>query len=210
MAQPTKVIRRTEVDVDKIRADELRALEDQLIMHKDTLHKLFRLLDQLDEHEVFNALNAGLAKSDPILTRALGALNDTELDKAIRNILLLSQGLGKLKLDDLEPLILKVNKGLQLSSDNSQAGLKTLLSREFITGTAVLLNFVKGFGSDVEQLKQEQGIVTPIQTDTGRLDQVSKVQLPGQRKKSSKSNTNKLIGITAAAVLSAGALILKK
>lgn len=65
MAQATKVIRRTEVDVEAVRAKELRELEDQLIMHKDTLHKLFRLLEQLDDHEVINALNAGLAKSDP-------------------------------------------------------------------------------------------------------------------------------------------------
>ena len=78
MAQPTRVIKPTEVDIEALRQKELRELEDQLIQHKDTLLKLFRLLEQLDEHEALNAANAALSQSDPILTRVLKAVNETE------------------------------------------------------------------------------------------------------------------------------------
>ncbi|TDM14745.1 DUF1641 domain-containing protein [Macrococcus bovicus] len=223
MAQATKVIRRTEVDVEAVRAKELRELEDQLIMHKDTLHKLFRLLEQLDDHEVINALNAGLAKSDPILTRILKAVNDTETDKAIRNGLLLVQGLGKFNFSEIEPMILKFNKGLKLSTEYNQSKplgwmglLNVLTNKDFVEGSIVLTKFVKGFGTSFEQLKQEQGIVDPVQTDVGNIDRVSAVELPGKAagtRESNRPSANpkvKMLGMAAGAALSVGALLLKK
>ncbi|KAA1042538.1 DUF1641 domain-containing protein [Macrococcus equipercicus] len=216
MAHSTKIIRRTEVDVDQLREQELRELEQQLMMHKDTLLKLFRLMDQLDDHEVFNALNAALAKSDPILTRVLKALNETELDKAIRNGLLLAQGLGKFKFGELEPMILKINKGFELSTNHNKtlgvfSLLKVLVSRDFIEGALFLTKFVEGFGYDADDLKVEQGIVDPVQTDTGDLKNVSKVKLPSQRKEKSSGNSNMVFGLAAGAVaLSACVLLLRK
>ncbi|ULG72595.1 DUF1641 domain-containing protein [Macrococcus brunensis] len=223
MAQATTVIRRTEVDVEAVRAKELRELEDQLIMHKDTLHKLFRLLDQLDDHEVINALNAGLAKSDPILTRVLKAVNETETDKAIRNGLLLVQGLGKFNFDEIEPMILKFNKGLKLSTEYNQSKplgwlglLNVLTNKDFVEGSIVLTKFVKGFGTSFEQLKKEQGIIDPVQTDVGDLDKASSIELPSKAARTREGNRTaanpkvKMLGMAAGAALSVGALLLKK
>ncbi len=208
MAQPTKIIRRSEVDVNELREQELHELEEQLLMHKDTLLNLFRLLEQLDDHEVFNALNAALAKSDPILTRVLKALNETELDKAIRNLLLISQGLGKFKLDELEPMTLKINKGFERSTKQHQTMsifslMKVLVSPTFIKGALFLTTFVQGFGYDAEQLKQEQGIVDPVQTDTGDLKQ--------HKVEHTRRNSNVWMDVTlGAAVLSTSILLYKK
>ncbi|TDM12545.1 DUF1641 domain-containing protein [Macrococcus lamae] len=217
MAQPTKVIRRTEVNVDELRSEELRELEDQLMMHKDTLLKLFRLMEQLDNHEVFNALNAGLAKSDPILTRVLNALNETEIDKAIRNGLLLSQGLGKFKFDALEPMILKINKGFELSAEHNERQslglislLKVLVSRDFIEGAVFLTKFVQGFGISTERLKQEQGIVDPVQTIAGDWEDVNKVEPPGKSAQQHYSSSPTFLGLAAgAAVIAAGIIVIK-
>lgn len=208
MAQPTKIIRRSEVDVNELREQELHELEEQLLMHKDTLLNLFRLLEQLDDHEVFNALNAALAKSDPILTRVLKALNETELDKAIRNLLLISQGLGKFKLDELEPMTLKINKGFERSTKQHQTMgifslMKVLVSPTFIKGALFLTTFIQGFGYDAEQLKQEQGIVDPVQTDTGDLKQ--------HKVEHTRRNSNVWMDVTlGAAVLSTSILLYKK
>ncbi len=208
MAQPTKIIRRSEVDVNELREQELHELEEQLLMHKDTLLNLFRLLEQLDDHEVFNALNAALAKSDPILTRVLKALNETELDKAIRNLLLISQGLGKFKLDELEPMTLKINKGFERSTKQHQTMgifslMKVLVSPTFIKGALFLTTFVQGFGYDAEQLKQEQGVLDPVQTDTGDLKQ--------HKVEHTRRNSNVWMDVTlGAAVLSTSILLYKK
>ncbi|GGA99261.1 DUF1641 domain-containing protein [Macrococcus hajekii] len=224
MAQPTTVIRKTKVDIAEVRAKELRELEDQLIMHKDTLHKLFRLLDQLDDHEVLNALNAGLSKSDPILTRVLKAVNETETDKALRNGLLLVQGLGKFNFSEIEPMILKFNKGLKLSTEYNQSKplgwlglLNVLTNKDFVEGSIVLTKFVKGFGTSFEQLKKEQGIVNPVQTDVGDLDSVKAVELPSKATDSYESkpkrNTSpkvKMLGLATGAALAAGSVLLKK
>lgn len=233
MAQPTTVIRKTAVDVAAVREKELRELEDQLIMHKDTLHKLFRLLDQLDDHEVINGLNAALAKSDPILTRVLKAVNETETDKAIRNGLLLVQGLGKFNFSEIEPMILKFNKGLKLSTEYNQNKplgwlglLNVLTNKDFVEGSIVLTKFVRGFGTSFEQLKQEQGIVDPVHTDSGELQNAKAVELPSKaaetredrnasaktsREKRQSSNPKvKMLGLAAGTALTIGSILLKK
>ncbi|CAD2072046.1 DUF1641 domain-containing protein [Phocicoccus pinnipedialis] len=208
MAKATTKIRRMEVDPEEVRRKELRELEDQLIAHKDTLNNLFRLLDQLEEHEVLNAANAGLAHSDQILTRVLKALGETETDKSIRNALLLVQGLAKFNFEDIEPIILKVNKGLLAKEERTGvAGLfKTLISPEFIEGMNYLLNFVKGFGTPVDQLKEEQGIKDAVHTDAGEIRKMQNYPTSP----SSSSNGIKYLGLAGAAVITVGALFLRK
>lgn len=224
MAQATKVIRKMPVDVEAVRKEELREIEDKLIEHKDTLDNLFRLLDQLDEHELFNALNAGLAKSDPILTRVLKAVNETETDKAIRNALLLVEGLGKFKLDEVEPMILKFNKGLKLATEydhNEPQGwiglFSVLTNKDFIEGSRILTKFVKGFGTALPQLKEEQGIIDSVETDAGEPDNKTAIghyptKKEHNKEKSFRPNSNlKYLGLAAgAAAISVSALLLKK
>lgn len=222
MAQPTRVIKPTEVDTEAIRQKELRELEDQLIQHKDTLNKLFRLLEQLDEHEALNAANAALSQSDPILTRVLKAVNETETDQAIRNALLLVQGLGKFNFSDIEPMILKFNKGLKLSTEYNQSTplgwsglLKVLTNKDFVEGSIVLTKFVKGFGTSFQQLKQEQGIVDPVHTDVGDIKHAHHTELPRKsiRDEARQGTSNsKYVGIAAlgGAALSVASLLLKK
>lgn len=220
MAQPTRVIKPMEVDVEAVREKELRELEDQLIKHKDTLNKLFRLLEQLDEHEALNLANAALAQSDPILTRVLKAVNETETDQAIRNALLLVQGLGKFNFSDIEPMILKFNKGLKLSTEYNQSKplgwiglIKVLTNKDFVEGSIVLTKFVKGFGTSFAQLKKEQGIVDPVHTDAGKQGNVHHVELPSKALNDNVYESNaKYIGIAAGigAAISIGSLLLKK
>lgn len=229
MAQPTRVVKPMEVDVEAIRAKELRELEDQLIQHKDTLNKLFRLLEQLDDHEALNAANAALSQSDPILTRVLKAVNETETDQAIRNALLLVQGLGKFNFSDIEPMILKFNKGLKLSTEYNQSKplgwtglLRVLTHQDFIEGSIVLTKFVKGFGTSFDDLKKEQGIVDPVHTNKGDLDEVHHVELPSKvardevkqqhfTQKEQQTSNLKLYGAVAgAAALGVSALLMRK
>lgn len=229
MAQPTRVVKPMEVDVEAVRAKELRELEDQLIQHKDTLNKLFRLLEQLDDHEALNAANAALAQSDPILTRILKAVNETETDQAIRNALLLVQGLGKFNFSDIEPMILKFNKGLKLSTEYNQSKplgwlglLNVLTNKDFVEGSIVLTKFVKGFGTSFDQLKKEQGIVDPVHTNKGEVKDVHHVESPSKvakdevkqqfitHKEASQSNA-KFYGVVAgAAALGVSALLMRK
>lgn len=229
MAQPTRVVKPMKVDVEAVRAKELRELEDQLIQHKDTLHKLFRLLEQLDDHEALNAANAALAQSDSILTRILKAVNETETDQAIRNALLLVQGLGKFNFSDIEPMILKFNKGLKLSTEYNQSKplgwlglLNVLTNKDFVEGSIVLTKFVKGFGTSFDQLKKEQDIVDPVHTNKGDIKDVHHVELPSKvakdeakqqsitHKESSQSNA-KFYGVVAgAAALGVSALLMRK
>ncbi|RXK17508.1 DUF1641 domain-containing protein [Macrococcus sp. DPC7161] len=229
MAQPTRVIKPMEVDQEAVRAKELRELEDQLIKHKDTLNKLFRLLEQLDEHEALNVANAALSQSDPILTRVLKAVNETETDQAIRNALLLVQGLGKFNFSDIEPMILKFNKGLKLSTEYNQSKplgwlglLNVLTNKDFVEGSIVLTKFVKGFGTSFDQLKKEQGVVDPVHTDKGEVKDVHHVETPSKvardeanqqyfTQKEITQTSPALLGIVAgAAALGVGALLMRK
>lgn len=230
MAQPTRVIKPMEVDVEAVRAQQLREIEDQLIANKDALEKLFRLLDQLNEHELLNSANAALSQSDSILTRILKAVNETETDKAIRNALLLTQGLGKFNFSDIEPMILKFNKGLKLSTEYNQSQplgwlglLKVLTNKDFVEGSIVLTKFVKGFGTSFDQLKKEQGIVDPVHTDAGDYKHAHHVELPSKSERdedkqslfasNDASSNAKFISLAtgaAAVALTAGSYFLRK
>ena len=81
--------------------------------------------------------------------------------------------------------------------------MKVLVSPTFIKGALFLTTFVQGFGYDAEQLKQEQGIVDPVQTDTGDLKQ--------HKVEHTRRNSNVWMDVTlGAAVLSTSILLYKK
>ncbi|MFB4159917.1 DUF1641 domain-containing protein [Geomicrobium sp. JSM 1781026] len=161
MAKATKVIHKLEIDPAVQRENDRREVEDLLINNKEVLRDALEVLDRLKEHEVFEMMNAGLGQSDKLLHRIVTAVDDHNTTRSIKNALLLFELLGTLNMNEIEPLVLKVNKGISKVADyehaNQRGGYTALIGAlkdpEVIEGMNVLVALVKGMG--VEQDSKE-------------------------------------------------------
>src|SRR5699024_3459503 len=151
-------------------------------------------------------VKGGLAESDSILYRLLTAVESSSASKSIKNVLLMSQLLGKVNMEQLEPVILKVNNSIETASEyeykNRGSGwfglFKVLMDPQFIEGSNVLTQFVKGFGANADDLKKKYKVEDSISTMS---DESEGYQLS---KDDSKVDSSKAGSLTKAAVLAAG------
>ena len=172
MTKATTKIKYMEVDKEKAHAESLKELETLLIENKDLIEKSIEVLRLLDEHEVLNLTRAGLNKSDKALTRVLNALIDNDITSSIQNVLLMTEIIGKLDIENVEKTVLKVNQGVidaslyeEKSKKDGWLGLlKVLNDPHFIEGSNTLLSFVKAFGYTTDELKEKQNIKSKVNT----------------------------------------------
>lgn len=164
MAKATKVIHKMETDPQVKHDQDVKELEKQLLKHKDSLNDLLSILDKMKDQEILNMLEAGLGQSDQIIHRIVTAVQETDASKSIKNMLLVIQLLGTLNMDELEPLILKFNKGIENAGEyehgGGRGGYTSLLSAvkdpEVIEGTNIMLRIVKGLGVNVSGEKKSE------------------------------------------------------
>ena len=206
MAKETKVIHKMKVDPEVQHERDLKELEKLLVDNQELLEKLFDILNKLEDHEVLNMVKGGLAESDSILYRLLTAVESSSASKSIKNALLMSQLLGKINMNELEPVILKLNHSIETASEyeyrNRGSGwfglLKVLMDPQFIEGSNVLTQFVKGFGANADDLKKKYKVEDSISTMS---DESEGYQLS---KDDSKVDDKKSGSLKKAAVLAAG------
>lgn len=206
MAKQTKVIHKMKVDPEVQHERDLKELEKLLVENQELLEKLFDILNKLEDHEVLNMVKGGLAESDSILYRLLTAVESSSASKSIKNALLMTQLLGKINMDELEPVILKINNSIEVASEyeyrsrsSGWLGLfKVLMDPQFIEGSNVLTQFVKGFGANADDLKKKFKVEDSISTLS---DEAEGYQLS---KDESHVDNKKTGSLRKAAVLAAG------
>lgn len=206
MAKETKVIHKMKVDPEVQHERDLKELEKLLVENQEILEKLFDILNKLEDHEVLNMVKGGLAESDSILYRLLTAVESSSASKSIKNALLMTQLLGKVNMNELEPVILKLNHSIEVASEyeyrNRGSGwlglLKVLMDPEFIEGSNVLTQFVKGFGTNADDLKKKYKVEDSISTMSDEAEGYE------MSKDNSKVDNKKSGSLGKAAVLAAG------
>ncbi|CAM4190882.1 DUF1641 domain-containing protein [Lacicoccus alkaliphilus] len=172
MAKQTKVIHKMKIDPEVQHERDLKELETLLVENREILEKLFEILNKLEDHEVLNMVKGGLSESDSILYRILTAVESSSASKSIKNALLMTQLLGRINMSELEPVILKLNNSIEIASEyefkNRGSGwfglLKVLMDPQFIEGSNVLTQFVKGFGENADDLKKKFKVEDSIST----------------------------------------------
>ena len=118
----------------------------------------------------------------------------------------MTQMLGKINMDELEPVILKVNNSIEIASEyeyrNRGSGwfglFKVLMDPQFIEGSNVLTQFVKGFGANTDDLKKKYKVEDSISTMSDRAEGYE------LSKDDSKVYDKKTGSLGKAAVLAAG------
>ncbi|TFE01859.1 DUF1641 domain-containing protein [Jeotgalibacillus sp. R-1-5s-1] len=162
MAKATKVIHRMEVSPEEKRRRDLEEIETRLLDNKDAVHELFDVLEQLQKREILQTVKSLFAKGDEVMDILVKTADSKETANSIKNLLLMLGTLGTLNVQQLEPLILKVNAGIarvaELDEKKEQQGYVTLLKSlndpEVKRAMAVGAAFLKGLGINQDEYER--------------------------------------------------------
>lgn len=169
MAKATTVIRKMEIDPEKQRKEDLRAIEDVLLDNREGITDLLKLLQRFQHKEVFHMAESMIGQSDKILERVVLSMDHPEITRSLKNMLLLFEALGKVNVDELEPMIQKLNNAVsniaEYDKRNERASYLNLISamkdKEVVDGINVMVALVKGFGSSTNNAADKYGIRPP-------------------------------------------------
>ena len=127
MAKAIKQIRRIELSEEEKRANDLKEIEDALIDNKEALLETLNVVGGMKERGILTLLNGLFGEGDRVLKVIVDLLNVPENTTALKNLMLLFGAAGKINVEDLEPLLLKVNAGIENVAEHSEDDKKTEL-----------------------------------------------------------------------------------
>lgn len=162
MAKATKVIHRIERSEEELRRRDLESIETQLLDHKEAIDSLFEILKHLKDRGVLEMVTALFAQGDKVMDILVKTVDNDETTNTMKNLLLMLGTLGTLNVQQLEPLILKVNTGIariaELDEKEGKMGyftlLRTLNDPDVKRAMAVGVAFMKGLGEKEDDLER--------------------------------------------------------
>ncbi|MFB5661474.1 DUF1641 domain-containing protein [Alteribacillus sp. HJP-4] len=158
MAKQIKSIERLEIPQEEKRAEDLREIEDALIDNKDVILKSLDTLRHADDRGVVSLVHGLFADGDKVLKVIAETLDNEDNTRSIKHLLLLLGIAGRMEVDKLEPILLKINSGLRRVGEETDTEektgyvdlLKALKDPEVNRSITLLLTFLKGMGTDTE------------------------------------------------------------
>ncbi|TFE02107.1 DUF1641 domain-containing protein [Jeotgalibacillus salarius] len=223
MAKATKVIHRMEISEEEIRQRDLEEIKTRLLENKEAIHEIFDMIEHMQKRGVLDMGTSLFAEGDKVMDVIVKTLDSEETTNSLKNLLLMVGTLGTLNVQQLEPLILKVNAGIarvaELDEKQEQEGYFTLLRSlndpEVKRAMAVGAAFLKGLGvkqDDYERTTQKSEDQKSQQSETeenwngdiftNEYHQLNSQSNPvkGNSDSSSKSNWLLPAGIALAAI----------
>ncbi|SFE36239.1 DUF1641 domain-containing protein [Alteribacillus iranensis] len=158
MARKIESIKKWELTEEEKRQKDLREIEDALIDNKEAILQTVDILNHANNNGLLSLVNGLLSEGEQVLKVLMDAINKPESTNAIRNLLLILGVAGKLNIKELEPILLKVNNGIEHVSENSGSGQKTgyldlvraLKDPEINRALTLMMTFLKGMGQDTD------------------------------------------------------------
>ncbi|WP_042420905.1 DUF1641 domain-containing protein [Geomicrobium sp. JCM 19038] len=128
MAKATTVIHKIEKDPKELHEQQVKEIESLLVEHKDSIEDVLTIIHQLRDREVLNLAHGALGQSEHVLHRIVTAMDTKETTQSIKNALLIFQLLGTVNMNELEPIVLKLNHGIKMAAeyDHSDQNAGTL------------------------------------------------------------------------------------
>lgn len=181
MAKATKVIHKMKIDPEVKHQQELRELEALLLEHKDTLQDILDIADKIKDREVLNMVNSALGQGDKVINRIVTAIDESDTPQSMKNMLLMFQLLGTINMEQIEPIVLKLNSGIaraaEYEHEKKPAGYSGILGAlkdpHIIEGLNVLLKIVKGMGEEKEDEERVEPQKDRIEKPEKEMDEES-------------------------------------
>lgn len=153
MAKPTAVIHRMELTEEQKREQDLQEILNALIENKNAILDVLELMKTVQETELIPILKALVAERDEVLTNVVTFVDGSDLTRSLKNALLLFNTLGQLNVEEMEPLVGKLNGAITevARQENKRGGyvslIETLNDPDLIEGLNTTLALLKGLGA---------------------------------------------------------------
>ncbi|MBX9956015.1 DUF1641 domain-containing protein [Peribacillus simplex] len=162
MAKATKVINRISISDEERRRIELEDIERTLLENKEVIKETFEVMKGMQDRGILSMVNSLLKEGDKVLNILVKTADTPETANALKNLLLILGTLGTLNVQQLEPLILKINSGIARVAEADKtpekpsylALLRSLNDQEVKQAMTFLMTFLKGMGEDTSDLER--------------------------------------------------------
>ncbi|MFF2456956.1 DUF1641 domain-containing protein [Peribacillus simplex] len=162
MAKATKVINRITLNDEERRRIELEEIERTLLENKEVIKETFEVMKGMQDRGILSMVNSLLKEGDKVLNILVKTADTPETSNTLKNLLLILGTLGSLNVQQLEPLILKVNSGIARVAEADKtpdkpsylALMRSLNDQEVKQAMTFLMTFLKGMGEDTSDLER--------------------------------------------------------
>ncbi|MDQ0208899.1 helical membrane plugin domain-containing protein [Alkalicoccobacillus murimartini] len=156
MAKATTTIRRATYSEQEIREKEVLELQQLLVEHKDAVQETFEIIQHMQDRKILPMLTALFSEGDQVMDILAKTVDNPETARSVKNLLLMAGVLGTLNVQQLEPIVLKINQGIarvaEFEKVENQSSYLTLLralkDTEFRNALNLSVAFLKGMGED--------------------------------------------------------------
>lgn len=156
MAKAIQQIERIPVVPEEKALEDKEALLAALLERRAAIEKSIHLLQRADERGLLDTITALVGQGDKVMGIVARELNKPHNSTMLVHFVKLAEMIGELDLEKLQPLIARVNKGLEKADELVSAGetttlydmLKALKDPDVNRAITALFGFLKGAGSE--------------------------------------------------------------
>ena len=188
MAKATKVINRISISDEERRRIELEDIERTLLENKEVIKETFEVMKGMQNRGILSMVNSLFKEGDKVLNILVKTADTPETANTLKNLLLILGTLGTLNVQQLEPLILKVNSGIARVAEADKtpekpsylALLRSLNDQEVKQAMTFLMTFLKGMGEDTSDLERTTQL--PENQHLHKANETADIERPTSRK----------------------------
>jgi uncharacterized protein YjgD (DUF1641 family) len=163
MAKAITKIQHIELSEEQRRRMDLQEIETALLDNKEAILKSLDIVRHMNDRGVLSLLSGLFSEGDKVLNVLVKAADKPEATNTLKNLLLMVGVLGTINVQQLEPLLLKLNSGIARVAeykDNEDEKLgyfdivRSLKDPEINNALSLLFEFLKGMGEDTRGLER--------------------------------------------------------
>lgn len=162
MAKAITKIQHIELSEEQKRKMDLDEVENALLENKEAILQSLDVIKHMHDRGVLSLVNGLLSEGDKVLNVLVRAADKPEATNTLKNLLLMVGVLGTINVQQLEPLLLKLNSGIarvaEYKDDTDKLGyfdiVRSLKDPEINRALSLLFEFLKGMGEDTSGLER--------------------------------------------------------
>jgi uncharacterized protein YjgD (DUF1641 family) len=163
MAKAITKIQHIELSEEQRRRKDLEEVESALLDNKDAILQSLDVIKHMHDRGVLSLLGGLFSEGDKVLNVLVKAADKPEATNTLKNLLLMVGVLGTINVQQLEPLLLKLNSGIARvaeykDKEDEKLGyfdiVRSLKDPEINNALSLLFEFLKGMGEDTSGLER--------------------------------------------------------
>ncbi|NJP37091.1 DUF1641 domain-containing protein [Alkalicoccus luteus] len=158
MARPIRDIEPAPLSAETQRQKDLEEVEQALADNKEAVLGAIDLMNNLHKNGITRIANGLVSEGDKVLEIIVQEISKDENTNALRNMLLMVGVLGTIDMRKIEPLLLKLNNGIERVAEDPDPDEKTgyfdlakkLKDPQINRSLTILMRFLEGMGQETK------------------------------------------------------------